>query len=271
MRFTIASALLLLLAPAFPFAQSQSKSPSKSAPKAHVDLLGMTCAQVLQMTSSEWIAKVTSTDDSWEDGQLRGIAGYGKCYDERTDRLAASLARSRKGPSVRAKGSFRDLEAALDDFTAKALADSQPPGDAVKKAYAALYEKAFRYEFYEGYEPKPPVATEAAAAPETSPAPKSAATMDANAPAADAKATAAPVSEMTRAKNRFGALLDAMPPDKLHEIHAAFGKIVEVQPIASDHELEIYRYAIFVLGPPVAPPGAPAQSPAARPFAPPPF
>ncbi|HEX4076977.1 MAG TPA: hypothetical protein VHX49_16370 [Candidatus Acidoferrales bacterium] len=280
MRIAIASALFFLLAPALLFAQSQpkskaqskSQSPSKLAPKAHVDLLGTTCAQVLQMTSSEWIAKVTSMDDSWEDGQLRGIAGYGKCYDERTDRLAASLVRTRKGPSVRARGSFRDLEAALDDFTAKALADSQPPGDAVKKAYAALYEKAFRYEFYEGYEPKPRVASPAAAAP--APAPMSAAksaTLDANAPAADAKTKAAPVAEMTRAKNRFGALLDAMPPDKLHEIHSAFGKIVDVQPIASDHELEIYRYAIFVLEPPAPAPGAAAPPPPAKPFAPPPF
>ncbi|MFY9689291.1 MAG: hypothetical protein WAJ86_05100 [Candidatus Acidiferrales bacterium] len=270
MHIAIASTVLLLLSPAFPFAQSQSQS--KSTTKAHVDLLGMTCAQVLRMTSSEWIAKVTSMDDSREDGELRGIAGYGKCYDERTDRLAALLTRTRKGPSVRARGSFRDLEVALDDFTAEALVDSQPPGDAVKKAYAALYEKAFRYEFYEGYGPKPSVPAQAAvAAAESSPAPKSAAATDANAPASDgAKAVAAPVSEMTRAKNRFGALLDAMPPDKLHEIHAAFGKIVDVQPIASDHELEIYRYAIFVLEPP-APPGAAAPPHAAKPFAPPPF
>ncbi|MGC2508363.1 MAG: hypothetical protein WA369_17030, partial [Candidatus Acidiferrales bacterium] len=162
MHIAIASTVLLLLSPAFPFAQSQSQS--KSTTKAHVDLLGMTCAQVLRMTSSEWIAKVTSMDDSREDGELRGIAGYGKCYDERTDRLAALLTRTRKGPSVRARGSFRDLEVALDDFTAEALVDSQPPGDAVKKAYAALYEKAFRYEFYEGYGPKPSVPAQAAVA-----------------------------------------------------------------------------------------------------------
>ena len=279
MRIAIASAVLFLLAPGFSFAQSRSKSASKAAPKARVDLLGMTCAQVLQMTSSEWIAKVTSMDDSREDGELRGIAGYGKCYDERSDRLAASLARTRKGPPARARASFRDLQAALDDFTAKALADSQPPGDAVKKAYADLYEKAFRYEFYQGYETKPatphPGATRAAA---PSPAASVAApgsdskAPDANAPDAKVPDTkAAPVSEMTRAKNRFGALLDAMPPDKLHEIHAAFGKIVDVQPIASDHELEIYRYAIFVLEPPAPPPGATPQPHAPRPFAPPPF
>jgi hypothetical protein len=265
MRIAIASALFLL-APAFSLAQSQRKP----AAKAHVDLLGMTCTQVLQMTSSEWIAKVTSRDDSQVDGQLRAIAGYGKCYDERTDRLAASLARTRKGPAVRARNSFRELSAALDDFTAKALVDSEPPGDTLKKAYAGLYVKAFRYEFYESYVPKPPAPAHAAApAPEPAPEAKSP-SAEANAAPSGAK-PAAPVSEMTRAKNRFGGLLDAMPPDKLHEIHAAFGKIVDVQPIASDHELEIYRYAIFVLEPPTPLSGATGNAAAAKPFSAPPF
>ena len=271
MRKAIASALFALLAPAFLATQAQTQRQTKPVPKAHVDLLGMTCAQVLQMTSSEWIAKVTSMDDSQVDGQLRGIAGYGKCYDERTDRLAASLARTRKGPTLRARNSFRAFAAALADFTAKALVDSQPPGDAVKKAYATLYVKVFRYEFYEGYAPKPPAPTGAkAAAAEPAPASKTPPAA-ANAAPSDEKQPAAPVPEMTRAKNRFGALLDAMPPEKLHEIHAAFGKIVDVQPIASDHELEVYRYAIFLLEPAARPPGAIGNAPGAKPFSSPPF
>jgi len=271
MRIAIASVAFLLLVPGFSFAQSQTKPRTNPDSKQRVDLLGMTCAQVLQMTSSEWIAKVAGIDDSQVDGRLRGIAGYGTCYDERTDRLAASLARTRQGPTVRARNGFRDLQAALDAFTEKALVDSQPPGDDVKKAYAALYVKAFRYEFYEGYVPKPPVPGAAkAAAPEPAPPPKSATPGSASA-TKGASGAKAPVPEMTRAKNRFGELLDAMPPDKLHEIHAAFGKIVDVQPIASDHELEIYRYAIFVLEPPAPPPGATGAAAAAKPFAPPPF
>lgn len=271
-RAATASAVLLALLPHCLAAQSQTKRKTAVAP--HVDLLGMTCAQVLKMTSSEWIAKVVSMDDSQVDGELRGIAGYGKCYDERTDRLAATLARTRKGPTARARGSLRDLMAALDAFTATALADSQPPGDGVKKAYAELYEKAFRYEFYQGYEPKPATPAAArAAAPEAAPPAKSV-PAPTNAASPDAKRAAAPVPEMTRAKNRFGEMLDAMPPDKLHEIHAAFGKIVDVQPIASDHELELYRYAIFVLEvpPPPAPPtGTAGNRAAAKPFAEPPF
>ena len=267
MRIVAASAIFLLLIPIFCLAQSRSKSTRD----ADAVYFGMTCAQILQMRSSEWIAKIASVDDSWADGQLRGIASYGKCYDERTDRLAASLARSRKGPSVHARRDFRDLMAALDDFTAKALTDSQPPPEALKKAYAALYEKEFRYEFYQGYELKASAAkhpkTTAPAAkdpgmPKVAPA--------ANPSAAGAKAAKTPVSEMTLAKNQFGELLDAMPPDKLREIHAAFGKVVEL-PIASDEELAIYRYAIFVLEP--SAPGARASGPAAaaKPFAPPPF
>ena len=270
MRIAIASAVLILLNPTFLFAQSHPRSTHR--PDA--DRMGMTCAEILQAPSSEWVAKFTSAHDAAGDAQLRGISAYGECYDERTDRLAAALARSRKGPSARERRDFRDLVAALDDFTAKALLDSQPPGDAVKKAYAALYEKVFRYEFYQSYELKAPASTrpkEQAPVPAPAPAPKTASAT--SGPAADAQTAKAPVSEMTLAKNRFGELLDAMPPDKLHEIHAAFGKVVEVQPIASDHELEIYRYAIFVLEPPAPPAAATGDAAAAKakPFAPPPF
>lgn len=238
--------------------------------------MGMTCAQILQMTSSEWIAKITGVDDSQEDGQLRGIESYGKCYDERTDHLAASLARSRKGPSLHAQRDFSDLMAALDDFTTKALVDSQPPGDALKKAYAGLYEKAFRYEFYQGYELKASASRhrkEAVHAPAPPPEPVAApkALPAANVPAAGDKPPKTPVSEMTLAKNQFGELLDAMPPDNLHEIHAAFGKVIELRPIASAPELAIYRYAIFVLEPPAPRSGAPGRAAATKPFAPPPF
>jgi hypothetical protein len=265
MRIAIAWALLLLLNSSSLLAHSQGKS--RHSPDA--DLFGMTCVRVLDMTSSEWIAQVTGSKDSSEDGQERGIKGYGKCYDERTDRLATSLARSRKGPSVHARGNFRDFVAALDDFTSKALADSQPPGDDLKKAYAALYEKEFRYQFYQSYEPKaaannaPAIAPSPAAAKPTPPV--------ANVPSVEAKPSQAPVSEMTLAKNRFGELLDALPADKLHEIHAAFGKVVEVQPIASAQELTLYRYAIFVLEPSAAQPSATGNAPAAKPFPPPPF
>ena len=270
MRVVIASALLLLLNPAFSLGQSRAKSTHQ----ASGDRMGTTCAQILQMTSSEWIAKITSMDDSQEDGQLRGIESYGRCYDERTDRFAASLARSRKGPSLHARRDFSDLMAALDDFTAKALVDSQPPGDELKKAYAGLYEKEFRYEFYQSYAQKASTSKHpkaAASTPASEPATTPKTAPGANATAAGAKAPKTPVSEMTLAKNQFGELLDAMPPDKLHEIHAAFGKVIELRPIASAPELAIYRYAIFVLEPPAPRPGAPGHAVAAKPFAPPLF
>lgn len=266
MRIAIVWVVFFVLGSASLVAQSQSKSTRK----ADTDRLGMTCTQILQMTSSEWIAKVTSTDASWEDGQLRGINSYGKCYEERTDRLAASLARAGKGPVMGARGDFHDLTAALDNFTAKALADTQPPGDSLKKAYAALYEKQFRYDFYQSYElnaavPSRAKAPAAAQAPESAPAPSAT-------PAGAAGPTApSSESEMTRAKNRFGELLDALPADRLHELHAAFGKVVALQPLGSTQELAIYRYAIFVLEPSAPRPGETAHAPAAKPFAAPPF
>jgi hypothetical protein len=242
------------------------------------DQLGMSCAQILQMSSTEWIAhsheragqtkKVNpsatgganklSTETPDVETTLRGIAAYGKCYDARTDRLAASLAKSGKGPLMGARGNFRDFEAALKDFGSVALSVTQPPDDPVKTAYAALYEKQFRYAFYQSYQQKP--------VKEPSPAAK-----DADSPAAAAQPTAAattgqPASAtritdpMTLAKNRFGDFLEALPEDKRREVHIAFGEIFEKGPIADQWKLEVYRYAISVL-----------ESPKDKPFSPPPF
>src|SRR5580704_11109834 len=150
MRTAIALAFLLTAFRAPLSAQSQQRIPAQQKPDA--DRLGLTCAQILQMTSTEWIAKITSIDASTVDGNLRGIRVYGTCYDQRTDRLAASLAKSGKGPLMGARGNFRDFEQSLLNFSKKALAESEPPADAVKSAYAALYEKQFRYEFYQSYD-----------------------------------------------------------------------------------------------------------------------
>ncbi len=159
MRTAIVLALVLTIFRGPISAQSQQRAPVQQKPDA--DRLGLTCAQILQMTSSEWIAKITSIDASTADGNLRGIRVYGTCYDQRTDRLAASLAKTGKGPLMGARGNFRDFEQSLQNFTKKALAESEPPADAVKSAYAALYEKQFRYAFYQSYDQqaaKPPAA-----------------------------------------------------------------------------------------------------------------
>ena len=65
---------------------------------------------------------------------------------------------------------------------------------------------------------------------------------------------------MTMAKNHFGKLLDALPDDKMHELHQAFGEVVGPYSISAEIRLTVYRYAIFLL-----------ESPPAAPFAPPPF
>jgi hypothetical protein len=245
------------------------------------DQLGMSCAQILQMSSTDWIAhfheKASQTTDANPGAQnhgseagksnaetsdpqatLRAIGAYGKCYDARTDRVAASLGQSGKGPLMGVRGNFRDFEAALKNFSAVALSVAQPPDDAVKAAYAALYEKQFRYAFYQSYQQKP--------AKEPSPAAK-----DADSPAAGAATTGAPTTSqpasatritdpMTLAKNRFGDFLAALPDDKRREVHLAFGEIFEKGPIADQWKLEVYRYAISVL-----------ESAKDKPFSPPPF
>ena len=206
---------------------------------------------------------MVSQDASAVDGKLRGIASYGRCYDERTDRLAASLAKTGKGPLMGAKADFRNFESVIAAFTAKALA---PTPDPVKSAYAALYEKQFRYAFYQDFEPKAPGALAAtknqvphptAEPTPAPPAPKPAASAASNAkPGAEPK----PVDETTLAKNAFGELLRTMEDDRLHEIHAAFGEILGEHKASPATQLAVYRYAIFVLEPPTA-----------TPFSPPPF
>jgi hypothetical protein len=245
------------------------------------DQHGMTCAQVLQMSSTDWIARFNeeasqtteadpgaenhgseaskpSAETSNPQATLRAIAAYGKCYDVRTDRLAASLGKSGKAPLMGIRGNFRDFEAALKNFTAIALGVSQPPDDPVKTAYAALYEKQFRYAFYQSYQQKlvkqpPPIAKDAKSA---------AAGAETTATAATGQpASATSITDpMTLAKNRFGDFLAALPADKRREIHVAFGEVFEKGPIADQWKLEVYRYAISVL-----------ESPKDKRFSPPPF
>jgi hypothetical protein len=269
MRLAIKIAILLLVfsRSALPQAQPQQKQD--------LDRLGMTCAQILQMSSSDWIAKVAGADNS-TDARMRGIRVYGECYDARTDRLAASLAKTGKGPLMGARGDFRDFEKSVQDFSAKALADTDPPASAEKSAYAALYEKQFRYEFYQEYAQKgakapPNKAPARVAAPRPAPtppvSPKPPGTDTANPTPESASSS---VDEMTKAKNRFGELIGALPEDKLHELHAAFGRILGLHAEGSAMQLALYRYAIFILEPSPAP-NSPGSKPSAKPFSPPPF
>jgi hypothetical protein len=229
--------------------------------------LGMTCSEILQMSSADWVARYTMEKSATSQATMRALAVYGECYQVRTNRLAASLGKSSKGPGMGARENFRDFEQALKDFTAKALAATNPPADSVKTATAALYEKQFRYDFYHRYmqqAPKPP------APPAKTPATRAGENLDG---AADASAPVSPARSvppaaaqeedpgpMTKAKNRFGELLDALPEDKLREIHKAFGKIFSGAPVSDAAKLAAYHYAIFCLEPT-----------SATPFSPPPF
>ena len=254
MRRAIIFICLLVFSCVIAVAQSQQQTKPQQPQKTDPDRLGLSCAQILQMSSSEWIAKITSIDDSTVDGNLRGIRVYGKCYDERTDRIAASLAKSSKGPLMGARGNFLDFEKSLQKFTEQALAASQSQPNVLKSAYAGLYEKQFRYAFYQSYVPPPAAAAKGAVTTQVPPPPtQSAAPENLPPPAED-------VHPLTLAKNRFAELLGDLPDDTMHSLHAAFGELVALNPTGPSTQLSLYHYAIFLL-----------ESPNDKPFSPPPF
>ncbi len=248
MKVIVAVLISVLIASA---SFAQTKTPQ--AQRDNTSRLGMTCAQVLAMSSSDLVSKFTAAKDPGPDSALLAIEQYEKCYDARTDRLAASLGKQGKGPLMGARGNFGDFESALKNFKARALEETQESSDSVKTAYATLYEKQFRYGFYESYSQK----LQKLPSPETTEKSSDSASTARTNPQPSSKPETDP---MTLAKNRFGELLAAMPEDKRHEIHTAFGQIFERSAIGERWKLEIYRYAIFLLEPSTN-----------KPFSPPPF
>ncbi len=270
MRRNVACLIVMMLSSRSVLAQSQAQK-NLTQRRDNFDPISMTCTQILAISSAEYIAKIVAIDDSNVDGQLRGIGRYGACYDERTDALAASLARSGKGPAKTARSDFAAFESALKNFTAKALAAAPPPPVSQKEAYANLYEKQFRYEFYDGYKAKTLKTTKPVASAEKSPVPSPAATPAQPGAASSAGVKPAPIAPataeerarsdadpVTMAKNRFGKLLQLLPDDTMHELHLAFGDVIGPHHISEAMRLAVYRYAIFILEPPSAnPPSEP--------------
>ncbi|MGH9706302.1 MAG: hypothetical protein ACRD5R_06055 [Candidatus Acidiferrales bacterium] len=280
-----ALAVSLIAFPAPGWTQSKAQRTTRTSPrtsKTEADQLGLSCAQILKMTSTEWIEHFVDHfapgSDTVAATTERAIDAYGKCYDARTGRLAAMLKRSGKSPLMGAMGNFRDFEQGLQNFTALALADSQPaqpgPQDAqkleLKTAYAKLYQKQFRYAFYQGYEkpPRKPTAAsktapaKSAASPEnqTKPlgvSPGGAASKKPESPnsAPDAASSSAAAPEQdgavnfSKAKNHFGELIGALPEEKSHPVHAAFGAIFGANQVSEETRLAVYLYAIFTLEP----------------------
>lgn len=151
----VIAAFVLLSFPAYGQQKPQQSQQHKAqSPSATADRLGMTCTQILAMNSTDWIAKSLQVHAAIGDGEVRGILVYGQCYDARTDQLAAALLRKGTGPKKTALANLKNFQQELQDFTAKTLADTTPPADPTKIAYANLYEKQFRHEFYEAFEQK---------------------------------------------------------------------------------------------------------------------
>ena len=211
-----------------PYCSGQTKTAHPaSRPKTDPDQLGLSCPQILKMTSSDWVAYFDqkSGQDTPQNSAnaVRAVTVYGKCYDQRTERLAATLGQSGKGPLMGANGNFRDFAAALQDFTTKAWAATNSAPDSPKAAYARLYEKQFRYQFYQSY-----VERDLLSRP----------------------LTAEESDGYTKAKNHFGEVLGLLPDEKLHAVHSAFRQIFDAGPVSDVTKLELYRLAIFILAPP---------------------
>ncbi len=282
MKLSLVAAMTLLASPVM-FGQAKTAKSRAPAPVDR-DQLGMTCTQILAMSSTDWVAEFNekaSGAESSQDKTVRAIGVYGKCYEARTDRLAALAGKKGTGPLMGARGNFRDFEQTLQNFSAKALAMNDPPADAVKTAYAALYEKQFPYEFYKSADntaPQPSGAKRPGSAkPQPAAAGAPAAASKGAAPAAQAQAhamtapdpgptQAAPptapddADPMTLAKNHFGELLDGLAEDQMHELHSAFGDVMSRGEMSEATRLAVYRYAIYLLEPATA-----------EPFSPPPF
>jgi hypothetical protein len=263
-----AAVLLVIILASGAATGARTQAPARLASKPDADRLGLTCAQILRMTSGDWILyygkKIGLIAANMSYDVLNANAAYGKCYDARTDALAASLARTGKGPSKVARAEFVAFEADLKDFESKALSDTKPANDSQRKSYADLYEKQFRYEFYLGYESKATnTATTTLKARPATPAPKSGAsalpagTTSSAAPPAGASSTLhEPTAEeqarsnadpVTQAKNRFGKILEELPDDQMHEIHSAFSEVIGAHTISESTRLAVYRYAIDLL------------------------
>jgi hypothetical protein len=265
MRRAMIFLILVLAAGGCIAARAQAPAHRTSTPDA--DRWGLSCGQILKMTSTEWIdyygKKTGLTAANRPDDLLHANAAYGKCYDARTDVLALSLARTGKGPTKSARGEFAAFEADLKDFEVKALAGAKAADADQLKSRADLYEKQFRYEFYEGYEPKPATgatkatatATKTASPPGAHPAAANSAPREPATADEQARSDADPV---TQAKNRFGKILEALPDDQMHEVHRALSEVIGPHTISEPMRLALYRYAIYLLQPagatPVEPP-----------------
>lgn len=230
MKLFAASLVLLAMVQPLP---GQTQHQLKRRPAvSNADQLGLTCSEILGMSSTDWVTKFQGQKGPGTQKTIHAVDVYGKCYEERTNRIASLLARKRAGPSKGALTDFAGFERAVDVFTRTAIADAETPPDATKISYTHLYQKQFRYEFYSEYQQKdlhPPLTPDEGL-------------------------------EFTKAKNRFGELIGVLPDAKAHQVHAAFGEIVGIHQISMAMKFAVYRYAIFIL-----------ESPSEKPFAPPPF
>jgi hypothetical protein len=196
----------------------------KGAPEVPPNL--MPCNEVLKFPSLEFVKKYTQVHGQNTLETTNAIYQYSNCYDQALDSLRDKLNQQGSGPLMGATGQFRDFEMALNKFTTTALdlCSPEPSLKRVSDAYATLYQKQFRHQFYEHYLPKSHV----------SPANPQA---------------------ISAAKAKVDSLINHLPPQQAPPVRAAFDAYYQaaVTGLALS-PLPVYQYAIMLMQSPAEKP-----------------
>src|SRR5262250_2968380 len=123
MKISTAVAILLFVTHGL-LAQTKPSQQHATSASSAADRMGLTCPQILQIGSTDSVARFKKEKDASPQCTARAVAAYGKCYDARTDTLAAALAK-KAGPSKTARTDFLSFENALREFVSKAVSDAQ--------------------------------------------------------------------------------------------------------------------------------------------------
>ena len=126
------------------------------------DATGPDCQKILIQKATAWVNSYSAKLGGSTLDIRKAIGIYGNCFDQRTARLYQQLIKSGHSPLMGAVGNLRDLEQAVAAFTKEALAATAGGGsyDTLSSAYAFLYQKQFKYDFYKTYQAQAPAATD---------------------------------------------------------------------------------------------------------------
>lgn len=116
-------------------------------------LQAQNCAAILKQTSHQFVNAQSAKHGSSTLAIVDAIHTYKQCYQQRINKIKNQLATSGKGPLMGARGNFKDMQQALNQFTDYALKVTATGGtyDQIKSAYTELYALQFENAFYQSY------------------------------------------------------------------------------------------------------------------------